>query len=323
MKISPEKLTAEAETTGFRPDLLEKVAHLLGLLDVMRSHPFLRGRLVLKGATALNLFFFDVQRLSVDIDLNYIGTENREAMLAERPKIEQAIQAVFSREGFNVRRMPEEHAGGKWSLRYQSALGYGGNLEVDLNFMFRIPLWPVTTIDSHPVGAWRAKGIPVLDHHELAAGKLTALLSRRQARDLFDSHRILGMDNLDSNLLRIGFVVYGAMNRKDWRTISANDVDFEAAELARQLIPTLRINAAEVQTESAKYGARLVNECREGLSLVLPFSDTEREFLDLLLDRGEIDSTILTSDTNLQKRIQRQPLLEWKAINVRRHKGLS
>jgi hypothetical protein len=181
----------------------------------------------------------------------------------------------------------------------------------------------VTTIDSHPVGAWRAKGIPVLDHHELAAGKLTALLSRRQARDLFDSHRILGMDNLDSNLLRIGFVVYGAMNRKDWRTISANDVDFEAAELARQLIPTLRINAAEVQTESAKYGARLVNECREGLSLVLPFSDTEREFLDLLLDRGEIDSTILTSDTNLQKRIQRQPLLEWKAINVRRHKGLS
>ena len=323
MKISPEKLAAEAEATGFRPNLLEKVAHLLGLLDVMRSHPFLRGKLVLKGGTALNLFFFDVPRLSVDIDLNYIGAEDREAMLTERPKIEKAVQAVFSREDFKVRRMPEEHAGGKWSLRYQSALGHGGNLEVDLNFMFRIPLWPVTTIDSHPVGAWRAKGIPVLDHHELAAGKLAALLSRRQARDLFDSHRILGMDNLDSNLLRIGFVVYGAMNRKDWRKISANDVDFEATELARQLIPTLRINAAEIQTESAEYGARLVNECREGLSLVLPFSDNEREFLDLLLDSGEIDSTILTSDTNLQKRIQRQPLLEWKAINVRRHKGSS
>jgi len=29
MKISPEKLAAEAEATGFRPDVLEKVAHLL------------------------------------------------------------------------------------------------------------------------------------------------------------------------------------------------------------------------------------------------------------------------------------------------------
>jgi len=323
MKISPEKLAAEAEATGFRPDVLEKVAHLLGLLDAMQSHPFLKGKLVLKGGTALNLFVFKVPRLSVDIDLNYVGAEDREAMLAERPKIERAVQAIFSREDFNVRRMPEEHAGGKWSLRYQSAFGRGGNLEVDLNFMFRIPLWPVTTIDSHPVGGWRATQIPVLDHHELAAGKLAALFSRRQARDLFDIHRILGMDNLDSNRLRIGFVVYGAMNRKDWRTVSAKDVDFEAAELARQLIPMLRVNTAELHTESAEYGVRLVEECQEGLSTVLPFSDTEREFLDLLLDQGEIDARILTNDAVLQQRIQSQPLLEWKALNVRRHKGFS
>lgn len=323
MKISPEKLAAESEVTGFRPDVLEKVAHLLGLLDAMRSHPFLKEKLVLKGGTALNLFVFDVPRLSVDIDLNYVGAKDREAMLAERPKIEQAIQAVFSREGFNVRRMPEEHAGGKWSLRYENAPGRTSNLEVDINFMFRVPLWPVTTSDSHPVGAWRVTGIPVLDRHELAAGKLAALLSRRQARDLFDGHRILRMDDLDSRRLRIGFVVYGAMNRKDWRTVSADDVDFEAAELARQLIPSLRVTAAEVKAESAEYGARLVAECREGLSAVLPLTDSERAFLDLLMDRGVIDPTILTADASLQRRIQGQPLLEWKALNVRRHKGLS
>ena len=163
MKISVEKLTAEAEATGFRPDVLEKVAHLLGLLDAIRSHPFLKGKLVLKGGTALNLFIFDVPRLSVDIDLNYVGAADRETMLTERPKVEQALQAVFSRENFNVRRMPEEHAGGKWSLRYESAPGRAGNLEVDLNFMFRVPLWPVTICDSHSVGTWRATGVAVLD----------------------------------------------------------------------------------------------------------------------------------------------------------------
>ena len=322
MKISPEKLAAEAEATGFRPDVLEKVARLLGLLDALRSHPFLKGKLALKGGTALNLFVFDVPRLSVDIDLNYVGAEDRDGMLAGRPKVEQAVQAVFAREGFTVRRMPEEHAGGKWSLRYENGPGRGGNLEVDLNFMFRVPLWPVTIRDSHSVGTWRATEIPVLEHHELAAGKLAALLARRQARDLFDSRRILQMGNLDARRLRIGFVVYGAMNRKDWRTVSADNVDFDAMELARQLIPTLRVNLPELQVESTEYGARLVKECRDGLSAVLPFSKAEREFLDLLLDRGKIDATLLTSDTALQKLIQGQPLLEWKALNVKRHKGL-
>lgn len=48
MRISVERLTIEAETTGFRPDVLEKVIHLLNLLDALRSHPFLKGKLVLK-----------------------------------------------------------------------------------------------------------------------------------------------------------------------------------------------------------------------------------------------------------------------------------
>lgn len=70
MKISPEKLAAEAAATDFRTVTLEKVANLLGLLNALQSHPFLKGKLVLKGGTALNLFVFDVPRLSVDIDLN-------------------------------------------------------------------------------------------------------------------------------------------------------------------------------------------------------------------------------------------------------------
>lgn len=322
MKISPEMLSIEAEETGFRPEMLEKVAHLLGLLESLRSHPFLKDKLVLKGGTALNLFVFDVPRLSVDIDLNYVGVEERDGMLAERPKVEQAVHAVFAREGFIVRRMPVEHAGGKWSLRYESALGRSGNLEVDINYMFRLPLWPVATRDSHPIGTWQATGIPLLDQHELAAGKLAALFARRQARDLFDSHRILRMGNLDLPRLRIGFVVYGAMIRKDWRTISVDDVDFEAMELVRQLVPTLRTNPAKTPSGSAEYGARLVRECRESLTALLPFADSEHHFLDLLLDRGVIDPTLLTADESLQRRIRSQPLLEWKALNVRQHKGI-
>ena len=302
--------------------MVEKVLHLLNLLDALNSHPFLKGKWVLKGGTALNMFMLDLPRLSVDIDLNYIGTLNRERMLMDRPKFDQAAQAVFSREGFIIKRVPDEHAGGKWRLSYQSFTGQSGNLEVDLNFMFRQPLWDIQLADSHSLGDFQAKSIPVLDLHELAAGKLAALLARGQARDLFDCHRVFNMDDLERDRLRIAFVVYGGMNRKDWRTVSIEDVDFDPAELTNLLIPTLDSRAIQEQSP-AEFGVRLVRDCREGLGVVLPFNDAEREFLDLLLDKGEIDSTILTSDETLQKRIQQQPLLEWKALNVKKHKGLS
>ncbi|MCG2795115.1 MAG: nucleotidyl transferase AbiEii/AbiGii toxin family protein [Actinomycetia bacterium] len=42
------------------------------------SWPKGEGKLVLKGGTALNLFYLDMPRLSVDIDLNYIGAAGRE-----------------------------------------------------------------------------------------------------------------------------------------------------------------------------------------------------------------------------------------------------
>jgi len=312
-----------AESTGFRAEMVEKVLHLMNLLDTLNSHPFLKGKWILKGGTALNMFMLDLPRLSVDIDLNYIGTLDREGMLMDRPKLEQAAQAVFSREGFTTKRVPDEHAGGKWRLSYQSFTGQSGNLEVDLNFMFRQPLWDIQIANSHPLGDFQAKSIPVLDLHELAAGKLAALLSRGQARDLFDCHRILNMGNLERDRLRIAFVVYGGMNRKDWRTVSIEDVNFDPVELTRLLIPALDTRAIQEQGSPAEFGARLVRECREGLGVVLPFNDAERKFLDLLLDKGEIDSTLLTANETLQKRIQQQPLLKWKALNVRKNKGLS
>lgn len=319
MRVSAERLAADAAATGFRSDMLEKAIHLLGLLDVMCSHPFLKGKLALKGGTALNLFVFDVPRLSVDIDLNYVGNESREAMLEERPRLEEAIQAVFSREDFSIRRIPQEHAGGKWSLRYAAASGQSGRIDVDINYMYRVPLWPVTMMDSRPLSSWRVSDIPVVDIHELAAGKLTALLARRRARDLFDSRLVFAIDGLDLVRLRTAFVVYGAMARKDWRTVSIEDAAFDPTELASQLVPSLRLDGIR-GLEATSYGKALVEECQTELSKLLPFNMSESAFLDLLLEEGEIDATLLTSDSALQERIQDQPLLEWKAQHVRRHK---
>ena len=112
------------------------------------------------------------------------------------------------------------------------------------------------------------------------------------------------------------------MNRKDWRTVSISDVNFDPDELARLLIPTLHRRFVEKQGPTAEYGKRLLKECQAKLEAVLPLNDPEREFLDLLLEKGEIDASTLTPDKALQERIHSQPLLQWKALNVKRHKGL-
>lgn len=319
LKFSREFLLAESESTGFRQEILEKVFHLIGLLNGFNSHPFLKNRLALKGGTALNLFLFDLPRLSVDIDLNYVGSPDRETMLSERPKIEDAVKAVSSRESLSLRRTTSEHAAITFFLRYESVLGQGGDLKVDLNFMFRVPLWPVVKMDSRRIGPYEAGGVPVMDIHELAGGKLAALLARRASRDLFDVHALLKKEELDHRRLRLAFVVYGAINRKDWRSAQVSDVDFTESDLKKQLLPLLRKDAQELESIT-RWAERLVEETRSALESLLPFTASEKEFLDRLLDYGEIEPVLLTRDEGLAARIRHHPGLEWKALNVREFK---
>ena len=318
MSFSLGDLQREAAATGFSVDLLEKTGRLLGLLDAIRSHPFLGPRVALKGGTALNLFVFDAPRLSVDIDLNYVGAFSpayAKVMLAERPQVDQAVQAVCGREGLAVRRVPDEHAGGKWRLSYASGAGGSGNLELDMNFLLRTPLWPTTLLDSRAGGSLRALQVPVLDIHELAAGKLAALLSRSTSRDLFDACYLLRRDDLERGRLRLAFVVYGAASRKDWRLVSVDDVGIDVRELRRRLLPTLRsvaVPASGAATE--RWLNELVAECRDRLSAVLPLTAEEREFVGRLNERGEIAPELLGVDFPMNELIGAHPALAWKAL---------
>jgi hypothetical protein len=74
--------------------------------------------------------------------------------------------------------------------------------------------------------------------------------------------------------MRLAFVVHGAMNRKDWRTVSSQNLDFSPADLARQLIPLLR-GPLPGNQEPGKDGARLVEECRRAREVILPFTEAE------------------------------------------------
>lgn len=322
MRLNASELAREAAATGFQVEPLEKAILLLELLESIRSHPFLRDRLALKGGTAFNLFLFAIPRLSVDIDLNYVGAIEREAMIAERPAIEQALAAASSRAGAQPRRIPTDHAGGKWRLSHVRAAGGTGTVEIDVNFMLRAPLWPVARMDSRPLGGFAATGIPVLDIHELVAGKLSALLARTAVRDVFDASRAIRVPDLEPAKLRLAFVVYGGISRKDWRGVSIDDVSVDEVEADRTLFPLLRDEDVPPKGGIADWTRALVSDCRALLSIVLPLTAAEHEFIRRLNDLGEIVPDLLTGDERMQKVIRTHPGLWWKAQNVRRFRGL-
>jgi predicted nucleotidyltransferase component of viral defense system len=317
--MSLAELMRVAEMTGFQLEALERVACLFEILESLRSHPFLQHRIALKGGTALNAFVLPLPRLSVDIDLNYIGSGNREVMLAERPKVEQAVAAVCSRLGIQIKRMPAEHAGGKWQLSCRSGSGRPISLALDMNFLMRMPLWPYVLMDSQPIGSLRAERVPVLDLHELAAGKLTALFSRNTGRDLFDACNLLQHEGLDQNRLRLGFVVYGGTSRRDWRTISLKDVKADLNDVSNQLIPMLQSDRAPAKRQVGIWTKKLIQDCRKLTAKLLPLQSNEMEFLDRLNGAGEIAPELLSDDAAMQTIISAHPALQWKAQNVREY----
>lgn len=311
-----------AGETGFREEAVEKALYLAAILERLCAHPDLRNAWVLKGGTAINLFHLEVPRLSVDIDINYTGSRDLEGMRAARPGFERALVACCEREGCHVRRAPGEHAGGKYRLRYAGGIGGPGSLELDVNFVQRVPLLGIDRRPPRfPPGA-ASSVVPVLAVEELAAGKFTALLTRGAPRDAFDAWKLMEAvpDLLDRPALRMAFVVQAASVREDLRAKDPGTVGLAGRAVRDELLPLLRAEARPLGGDADVLGAHLNALCRGLATSLLKWHDREQAFLDRLLDAGEIVPDVLTDDPDLQDRIAAQPMLRWKAMHVRQHR---
>lgn len=175
-------------------------------------------------------------------------------------------------------------------------------------------------IEPSTIGSFEFEPFPVLDINELAAGKLKALFERNSSKDLYDAQTLLSETELNEEKLRVAFVVYGGSARQDWREISLESLDSKYPNMKNTLLDMLQgkeRNKLEQPVEN------LTNSVREGLSIVLPFRDSEEEFLRKINLAGEIEPSLITKNSSLQERIKRDPALHWKAQNVKEHYGLN
>ncbi|WP_406037968.1 nucleotidyl transferase AbiEii/AbiGii toxin family protein [Succinimonas sp.] len=166
---------------------MRKFIVLLTCCHLLESDALLSDTLALKGGTAINLTIFDLPRLSVDIDMDYSKDVPREAMLSERERITDHIRKNMTAGGYSLSQKSRmHHALDSFVFEYVNAGGMRDNLKIEINYMLRCHVFPVTRrVVSLP---WNEKKITVLsvDPMEIFSAKTVALVNRSAARDLYD-----------------------------------------------------------------------------------------------------------------------------------------
>lgn len=315
--FSKEYLQKLSQQTGFLPEGLQKQMTLLDLLREISRHPLLQTKFALKGGTALNLFWFPLPRLSVDIDLNYIASADRETMIHDRPVLEKELKKLIESRSIAVQFAPaDEHAGAKWRLRAPSAFGGNFTLELDLNYMMRIPVGDLASKQPYPLDEDYAFSFNSVSFEELFGGKIKALLERSAARDLYDVAMMSQTSTVyDLAAVRRANILLGVTSKKDWRTVDLHTIEsIDRKMIMDELTPVLRQDEAP-SLDSMKSNARKI------LDQILSRTEKEKEFLDTFEEMGQYKPELLF-ETGQAQRLMNHPAVLWKLHNLRKFKGL-
>lgn len=310
-ELTLEEMKKLADETGFNQNPLEKVIRLIGVLGKIHAHPALGDCFVLKGGTGLNLFYYDLPRLSVDVDLNYSRSIDKNQMRQDREDVFRLIPILFSGE-YDVRTSKDEYALSQFEFGYKTVSGSTDKLYIDINYLHRLPM--MATMSHSFTGLGQSLTFPAAGLEELLAAKVVTLLSRYTPRDLYDVYKTALMKpSLDLRILRFLFFYYALVSRISiFELIPLRFERISAYEIRRLLYPLLirgdRPNRDEMIAKADKF-----------LEPLLKLTDKEAKAIEHFYSTGDLDTDTLFSDKDVREKIRQSPALEWKIRNIKQH----
>lgn len=276
-----------------------QVALLVRALPLVADEP----AFALKGGTAINLFYRDMPRLSVDIDLTYLPLDDRGTALAN-------IGAAFARLIERAQReLPGVEAqrisgGGDGDTRLLLRAA-AAEVKIEVSPVLRGTVAPPHLMRvTQPVEeAFGFAEMPVLAFEDLYAGKLCAALDRQHPRDLYDVHLLYEHEGITDALYRT-FLIYAASSpRPLHELIAPNRIDIDRA--FAQEFDGMTIEHVPLQTLLAARD-RLMNDVANRTS------GTAAQFL-LSLHDGEPDFGLIGHSAAADL-----PAIRWKLLNLRK-----
>ena len=306
VNLSPKNVAAVAVKTGFIRDTIEKAMRLADILEYLAESPW-KDKLVLKGGTAINFFYLDLPRLSVDIDLDYIGG-TREEVQKDREMIKDFLTKAMNAKGYFLNPSSKAHyALESFVFSFTNSAGNKDNIKVEINYLDRKH---ILKTDAHVISNSVIDGtvaIKVLDMHELFGSKLAALVDRCKPRDLYDTYGLIRSKlKFDTRLLRKCAVFYNCIGGA--ADIAAKDFSLldgiNKTMIAKMLKPVIS------KTDKFDY-IQAISEVKEYLKGLFSFDIGEIEFIKAFCNR-EYKPELLFEAADIIARIKEHPMALWK-----------
>jgi predicted nucleotidyltransferase component of viral defense system len=202
MRYDVKVLVEMANQLGVVRNTLEKVLRLSKILKFINSNATLKHKLALKGGTAINLLYDNLPRLSVDIDLDYAINDTKESMLDMRKIVRETLESYFINEGYTLNKNSRfSFSVDSFVISYVPSGGGSDNIKVEINYSMRSHLLPLEVNKLNFYGIDQAFDVLTVSKIEIYAGKINALLSRSQIRDLYDTFQMLNKKLLNHDEL--------------------------------------------------------------------------------------------------------------------------
>ncbi len=313
--ITAQDLGEFATKLNFNRAALEKVYRLIDILKFINSDNILKDMLALKGGTALNLLYFDLPRLSVDVDLDFSKKDlSRKELLPYKKNIQERLNRHMGAKGFklNEKMSRTSFSLESYTYNYINSSKNIDNIKIEINYSMRTHIIKNEYKNILPLPGITSTSVNTVSMYDLFASKFAALLFRNEIRDLYDVNNIL-QNNLfqfcDHRFLKKCVLFYSSISQPECPlSLNIDNVkNFTSHDIKTSLLPVIK-RGEFVDLEKMK------NTVFLSFNKILELTNNEKKYLSLFANK-KFDPSLLFEDVNITQRLNKHPMVIWKMKN--------
>ena len=296
---------------------LERVLRLVDILKFINEYEEIKGKLALKGGTSINLAYYNYLRLSVDIDLDYIGSLDKDIMLKDRTIIEKSILTYV--ESNNMQYRPDKsrktHALDSFVFNYNNYFNSSDMLKIEINYMNRVHLFEC---EYKPITLPMASDVNILslNKFDLFASKMNALIYRTTIRDIYDIYNMINLKTIKQEEMEffkkslIFYLLLSTEDKLDIKLLFDECIKRMSAFCNKRLPQYLTATLTENDSFEINKAVSLISEFLNELKSRI----TNDEFL--FINEFPYNQNSLFNDKCIDGKIANHPMIKWKQFNL-------
>lgn len=308
-KYNRRELDVRAREYGFNRDTFEKVLRLRTILEFLNTQDYMREHLLLKGGTAINLTVFNLPRLSVDIDLDFVPNLSKAETIIEREYLAEILKVFMTEQGYFLSDASRfSHSLDAFYYSYINSTGNRDMIKIEINYSLRAHVLPAEHRGFVTDAFGEQIKVSTVAAMEIFAAKANALISRAAARDLYDFCYMIDMKLFlgEEDMFRKTIIFYATISakevNKDFDTSAIDSLVF--SKIKTELFPVLALRD-KFDVEGKK------QQAKEYIASLMKPTEGEREYMERFMAK-DYKPELLFEDAMIVERIHNHPMALWK-----------